>query len=47
MSAWPDWFTPIFIIAVIDWLVVENLFLWLMYREMRKLRKELKEALAE
>jgi hypothetical protein len=38
----PDWFTPIFIFAVIDWVVVENIFLWLMYREIRKLRKELK-----
>jgi hypothetical protein len=36
---------PIFIFAVIDWVVVENIFLWLMYREMRKLRRELKEAL--
>jgi hypothetical protein len=41
----PDWFVPIFIFAVIDWVVVENIFLWLMYREMRKLRGELKEAL--
>jgi hypothetical protein len=43
----PDWFTPIFIFAVIDWVVVENIFLWLMYREIRKLRKELKEALVK
>jgi hypothetical protein len=41
----PDWFVPIFIFAVIDWVVVENVFLWLMYREIRKLRRELKEAL--
>jgi hypothetical protein len=41
----PDWFVPIFIFAVIDWVVVENIFLWLMYREIRKLRGELKEAL--
>jgi hypothetical protein len=43
--SFPDWFTPIFIFAVIDWVVVENVFLWLMYREIRKLGKELKEAL--
>lgn len=41
----PDWFVPIFIFAVIDWVVVENIFLWLMYREIKKLRGELKEAL--
>jgi hypothetical protein len=43
----PDWFIPIFIFAVIDWVIVENIFLWLMYREIRKLRKELKEAMAK
>jgi hypothetical protein len=41
----PDWFVPIFIFAVIDWVVVENIFLWLMYREVRRLRGELKEVL--
>jgi hypothetical protein len=45
MATWPDWFIPIFIFAVIDWVIVENLFLWLMYREVKRLRRELKGVL--
>jgi hypothetical protein len=41
----PDWFIPIFIFAVIDWVIVENLFLWLMYKEVKRLRREMKELL--
>lgn len=44
MSSLPDWFTPIFIFAVIDWVVVENVWLWLVYREVRRMRKALEEA---
>jgi len=39
----PDWFTPMFIFAVIDWVIVENVFLiWALY-ELRKMRKEVEK----
>jgi len=43
MMTVPDWFTPIFIFAVIDWVIVENIFLiWALY-ELRKMRKEVEK----
>lgn len=35
----PDWFIPVFIIAVIDWLIVENVVLIWLLREVRRMRR--------
>jgi hypothetical protein len=43
--SFPEWFIPVFIFAVIDWVVVENIFLWLMYREIKKLREDVRKLL--
>ena len=39
----PEWFTPIFIFAVIDWVIVENVLLVWALIELRRIRKQLEK----
>jgi len=36
---WPDWFTYLFMFAVIDWVIVENVVLVWALRELIRIRK--------
>ena len=39
----PDWFVPIFIFAVIDWVIIENVVLIWSLIELRRIRKILEK----